>query len=253
MGVGTSLGQYYQDNFDYQASSMQSTMPPTPSEKPAGEFKSDPGTQVAQSTLQIDRDHHVPLVASAIMHPETGQMVGMAIDHRVPENKEYEPFLALHEGTELPWMQDYIKDGMSPQDAYHKAHDFATARESAAVRAYAVDKGKDPDKFQDEYKQFYRDAASVAAEPSDKDRHPDAHTTKYRLDEAELQKEFKVAGEVVPLPIYPGTDISNRLRIHELKQKILQMNPNSSGEAINKAFDDYFGGGATIHKLPGVD
>ena len=66
----------------------------------------------------------------------------------------------------------------------HKAHDWSTARESAAVEAEFGKGGLEA------YKQHWRDAASVASEPTDRDRHPHAHTTRHGLDESELGKKF---------------------------------------------------------------
>jgi hypothetical protein len=107
-------------------------------------------------------------------------MYGVAIDHRVNVPPEYLPHLIEHERSENSYMNDLKKDGYSSQDAYHKAHDWATERESAAVIGEFGREG------QDKYKQFFRDAASVASEPTDRDRHPDAHTTRHGLDESEL-------------------------------------------------------------------
>lgn len=136
--------------------------------------------------LNIDRDHHVPLVASALMDPE-GKMYGMAVDHRVPPNPEFDQFLHLHEASELPHMQNLVDAGMSNQEAYHEAHDrIATPTETAAVRGYAARNGKDPDQYLDQYKQYWRDAAAIAREPTDRPRHPDAHTTRFGLDESEV-------------------------------------------------------------------
>jgi hypothetical protein len=131
----------------------------------------------------IDRDHHVPLVASALTD-DKGQMYGMAIDHRISPNPEYEKHLWNHEAYENDYMNDLVKNGMSSQDAYHKAHDWSTARESAAVTAEFGEKGLE------DYKQHWRDAASIASEPTDRPRHPDAHTTKHGLDESETGKQF---------------------------------------------------------------
>jgi Large polyvalent protein associated domain 23 len=133
---------------------------------------------------EIDREHHVPLVASALLDKD-GSMTGMAIDSRIPAKPEFEKHLWDHEAYENEYMQHLLKNGYSNQDAYHKAHDWSTQRESAAVEA---EFGKDG---LDAYKQHWRDAASVAAEPSDKEVHPNAHTTIYGLDKAELGQKFQ--------------------------------------------------------------
>lgn len=136
--------------------------------------------------VPVDREHHVPLVASAIMDEE-GNMSGLAIDHRVQVPKEYIQHLALHEGTELPLMHSYMEaDGMKPGDAYAKAHATATAVESASVKLDAVRRGIDPESYLEQYKQHWRDAAAISREPTDRERHPDAHTTRFALDEHEL-------------------------------------------------------------------
>jgi len=185
MTIGTSLGQYYEDDFErvrqqvapIMPKEVPPTMPVSDTEKPADAFK-------------IERGYHVPLVATALMD-EQGKQYGMAIDHRIPPNPEYEQFVALHEAAELPHMQNLIAAGMSNQDAYHEAHDkIATPTETAAVRAYATRTGRDPDQYLEDYKQHWRDAAAIASEPTDKPRHPDAHTTRYGLDESETGQKF---------------------------------------------------------------
>lgn len=175
-----------------------STMPVGAPEKPAGAFN-------------IERGYNVPLAASALTH-DGESMYGVAVDHRIPSSHTFETgdkdrpghtydpaqFVALHEGAELPHMANLITGGQSAQDAYHEAHDkIATPTETAAVRAYAVKNNLNPDHFMDDYKQFWRDGAAMASEPSDKPRHPDAHTTKYGLDESE--SGYKVAGDLKDL------------------------------------------------------
>lgn len=256
--IGTSTGEQYPSDFDYLASSYHAaTMPSRAPTEPVGEFKSDSDTQVAQDlqpakdqsklpqgsphiptwlphqflqapdpkqfhksgeNYSIDREHHVPLVASALTDDQ-GKMYGMAIDSRIPSKPEYEKHLWNHEAFENDYMNDLVKNGMSSQDAYHKAHDWSTARESAAVTAEFGEKGLE------DYKQHWRDAAAIAAEPSDKQRHPDAHTTKHGLDESELGKSFQIAGDFVskfhpidPMnPAYtnPGGHVREQEFIHE--------------------------------------
>lgn len=140
----------------------------------------------------IDHDHHVPLVATALMDKD-GQMTGMAVDHRLNFSDQDLKLLHLHESTELPWMQDYMKAGMSAPDAYHKAHDHATARETAASIAQWGEDGHEA------YQQRMRDATAIASLDTDRGRHPDAHTTRYGLDESELGRTFddRWRGEVL--------------------------------------------------------
>ena len=148
-----------------EGSKTPSTIPDSDSEKPTGEFK-------------VDQAHNVPLVASALMDSEGG-MYGMAIDHRVKVSDDDKELLKLHEGTELPYMNDLVKGGMKPSEAYAEAHKWATARETAASVAKWGQEGHEA------YKERMREAASIAAEPSDRPRHLDAHTTRYGLDESE--------------------------------------------------------------------
>lgn len=130
----------------------------------------------------LDQDHNVPLVASALMNDE-GSMYGMAVDHRLNPSQDDLDLLRLHESTELPYMNDLVKGGMSAPEAYAVSHKWATARETAASIAKWGQDGHEA------YQQRMRDNASLASEPSDRERHPDAHTTKYGLDESELAYE----------------------------------------------------------------
>jgi hypothetical protein len=205
--LGLNTGEQYESEFDHLVASYHgSTRPVGASEKPMGALKKDqgrvptgepqiptwlPGQFKDQAPLpnqfnkpqSIDRTHHVPLVASALTDSD-GQMYGMAIDHRIPAKPEYEKHLWKHEAYENDYMNDLVKTGMSSQDAYHKAHDWSTARESAAVTAEFGEKGLE------DYKQHWRDASAIAAEPTDRERHPDAHTTKHGLDESELGQKY---------------------------------------------------------------
>lgn len=61
----------------------------------------------------------------------------------------------------------------------------------------------------------------------------------------------QVAGDVVPLPMYPGLDMDRRQGIERMKTKIKQDNPGVSDDHINRAFDRYFGGPAKIIPGPG--
>lgn len=167
------------------ANSTSSTMAVSDTEKPAGEFK-------------VDRGYNVPLVATALTDGS-----GIAIDHRVNtdfnfggKTHDITPFIALHELTELPHMQNLMETGMSPQDAYHEAHDkIAIPIETAASKAYAVRNGYDPDEFHEAYKQHVRDQTAIAAQPSDQNRHPLGHTTQYGLDETEGAIDKAVAAK----------------------------------------------------------
>jgi hypothetical protein len=168
--IGTSDGRQFQDEFDML----------TQSGKPQQTDQPVIGSSAAQgSETPIDQDHHVPLVASAIMKPD-GSYGGLAIDHRLNVPEDDKKLLDLHESTELPYMQDLMKGGAKPADAYAEAHKWATARETAASIAKWGTDGHEA------YKERMRENAKVAAEPSDRERHPDAHTTKYGLDESEL-------------------------------------------------------------------
>lgn len=54
------------------------------------------------------------------------------------------------------------------------------------------------------------------------------------------------AGEVVPLPLYPGMDTARRASMENLKSEAYSRNPGTAPDAMNKAFDGYFGGGAKV-------
>lgn len=183
MTLGTNTGEQFDSEFEYLAASYQPAGRSLgASGKPTGKSSEGGGYQGSPEP-EIDRNHHVPLVASALTDDQ-GRMYGMAIDHRVPAKPEYEKHLWNHEAFENDYMNDLVKTGMSSQDAYHKAHDWSTARESAAVTAEFGEKGLE------DYKQHWRDAASVASEPTNAQRHPDAHTTRHGLDEAETGQKF---------------------------------------------------------------
>lgn len=217
--IGTSDGQQHEDEFSYLLSLhgmglgateraagkssgstgyLPSQFPQAPSpdgfkRPPMDQHHMSPGEQLLQN---IDRTKDVPLAASAL-HKD-GQMYGLAVDKDAPDTDlgipGFHPFqgVAEHEAAELPMMKDLVDSGMSPQDAYHEAHDkIATPRETAFVRAAAVRAGKDPDQFLDTYKQYWRDVASNSSAKETPDRHPDAHTTTYGLDESELGRSFK--------------------------------------------------------------
>lgn len=203
MTIGTSLGQTYADPFEMATAAY--TQPQQPKEQP----KTEPEQDTQQPQFTIDRDHHVPLAASALSNQDG--VYGIAVDHRIPSSNTFEghtydptPFVALHEMAELPHMQNLIAGGQSNSDAYKEAHDkIATPVETAAVRAYAASQGLDPDAFHDNYKQFWRDHAAIASQPTDKDRHPDAHTTQYGLDDSEGAKTYTGTTPVKEPPLLP--------------------------------------------------
>lgn len=181
--IGTSDGQQHEDEFSYLSAlhgGTPSTMPVGATGKPVGEFKSSLGTQVAPV---IDRTKDVPLAASAL-HKD-GEMYGIAIDKDAPHKPEYDQYIYKHEADEFAYMKDLIKNGMSPTEAYPKAHDHITPMESARVQADLGEKGLE------DYKQYWRDVASVSTAKETADRHPDAHTTTYGLDEHELGRSFR--------------------------------------------------------------
>jgi hypothetical protein len=143
--------------------------PSIDSEKPVGEFN-------------IDRGHNVPLIASYTP-------TGVAIDHRVDTDMEFEgkkhditPFLVAHENAERV-MDDMVKGGMDAKEAYGLAHDKVANPAEAAVRnAYALKNGLDVEEFNKAYWSHIDAQKKIAAEPSDKEKHPEAHTTIYGLD-----------------------------------------------------------------------
>jgi hypothetical protein len=177
----TEEGQDPQESFERSARKIRDSIPAPrrPSsdpEKPTGEFN-------------IDRAHNVPLIASALTK-DGSTPYGIAIDHRVDTNMEFEgkthditPFLIAHENAELPVMGDLTKGGMDAKSAYELAHDkVANPTEAAARFAYAAKNNLDPDEFNKAYYSHIAQQADIASQPSDKDRHPDAHTTRYGLD-----------------------------------------------------------------------
>lgn len=135
-----------------------------------------------QDNIHVDRTKDVPLAASAL-HKD-GEMYGIAIDKDAPHKPEYDQYIYKHEADEFAYMKDLIKNGMSPTEAYPKAHDHITPMESARVQADLGEKGLE------DYKQYWRDVASVSTAKETADRHPDAHTTTYGLDEHELGRKF---------------------------------------------------------------
>lgn len=143
----------------------------------------------------IDNSKDVPLAASALH--KNGDFYGIAVDKDAPITdlgvKGWSPWHGVyeHERAEFEHMKNLKAAGMSDQDAYHEAHDrIATPIETAYVRAIGAQNGKDPDKFLDDYKQYWRDVAGKSAEPPF-DRHPDAHTTTFNLDHTELPEDVR--------------------------------------------------------------
>ena len=159
----------------------------------------EPGSQLVEPKQdEVDRDHHVPLIAAKTPN-------GIAVDHRVNlamnfEGKDHDitPFLIAHENAEIDPMESAIKGGMEPKKAYELAHDKVANPAEAAVRnAYAISNGLDVDKFNEAYWGHIEQQKKIAAEPSDKPRHPDAHTTRYGLD-----PNTKVAMDMEDTPGY---------------------------------------------------
>lgn len=172
--IGSSDGKMYESPFDLALGRAVE-----PSEKPTGASKSPDPTQVAPI---VDRTKDVPLAASALH--KNGEMYGIAIDKDAPIRPEYDQYIYKHEADEFAYMKDLITNGMQPGEAYHKAHDHITPMESARVQADLGEKGLE------DYKQYWRDVASNSTQKENPDRHPDAHTTTYGLDEKELGRKF---------------------------------------------------------------
>lgn len=201
MGVSTSTGEYHDSMFDYYASKFQQ-----PIISSSEENKRTSDAPKGSDGPSIDNEHHVPLAASALMDAE-GNYAGLAVDHRIKDSdlghKGFSAFEAVsrHEAIELSHMKNLIAGGMKPQEAYEEAHDkIATPLETAYVRAQGGDA------LLEKYKQFWRDGASIAKEPTDRERHPDAHTTKFKLDERSLYKHGR---ERLKDPNVPAYDKEN--------------------------------------------
>ena len=189
MAIGTSDGQRYDSEISMLTSLNTDLGGPVTTSSDAQKQRPVITTSDT-SEFNIDREHHVPLVASAILDKDGSPTGDIAIDHRVPPKPEYEPYLHLHEMSEMFHMRNLIKAGMSPTEAYHEAHDnIATPLESKAVEADLGPEGLEA------YKKYWREAASIASEPSDKPRHPMAHTTVHGLDEGEGAYKVAMAGE----------------------------------------------------------
>ena len=199
------------------------------------------GTRITVTPQHFDRTKDVPLAASAIINKEGSPTGVVAIDKDIPPHPEFDQFVHLHEMTEANHMKNLIDGGMKPADAYHEAHDrIATPVETAAVRAHAVRLGKDPDKYLEDYKQHWRNGAAVAA-IGPFDRHEDAHTTRYGLDESELGKlkERVAMGGAKDSQVYRAmTDKEEmqaggkRLMEEEVKKR------NKESEPANKFYKD---------------
>jgi len=65
-------------------------------------------------------------------------------------------------------------------------------------------------------------------------------------------EEFiRLAGDVVRLPRYPGSEVSNQQFMDDLKNKAALRNPDRSAKEINAAFDKVYGhGGVGAKVLP---
>jgi hypothetical protein len=296
--IGASDGKQYETPFDV---SLGRPIPPEDSavgapRKPAGASKQQAPSTPSPAPV-IDREHDVPLAASAL-HKD-GDMYGIAIDKDAPIRPEYDQYIYKHEADEFAYMKDLIKNGMQPGEAYHKAHDHITPMESARVQADLGEKGLE------DYKQYWRDVAShstmkaklasndnsmpilkplqpgewgTPAEVTESakahkldpkntfrdsiklkhpdmneqeidnylesipqsrlDRHPDAHTTTYGLDEKELGKKFasnkygeggKESGPYTPDPSKPGWILNDpNLRMPDDWDQIETRDPNKS-------------------------
>jgi hypothetical protein len=186
----------------------------------------EPGNVLGEQ--HVDRTHHVPLLASALMDGSGG----IAIDHRADIPQEYEKYLMLHESTELKHMQNLIKTGMKPQEAYDKAHDtIATPIEHAAVEA---DLGKEG---LEKYKSKMREEAAKAKEPSDRERHPDAHTTRFNLDKiAKLEGSTEGATQTFEQKfkeevdtIEQEKDLTRKRILHDLAPTLFKSSPQEPG------------------------
>ena len=198
MSIGWSDGKSYDSYVDYQLGNERQVEAPviTSSREETEKPEDYTATQSRvkkqmerpnKSEMPVDRDHDVPLLASAIMHPETGEMTGIAVDRNTNVSDEDIKHLQVHEFNELGYMNNLVRAGMDPQEAYHQAHDrVATPTEADSVKAEGAGKGLDPEQYYEDYKARMRQHASEAAAEPPTDRHPDAHTTKYKLDEAEL-------------------------------------------------------------------
>ena len=68
-----------------------------------------------------------------------------------------------------------------------------------------------------------------------------------------IKPPTQLAGDVVQMPQYPGAEFNRRAGTELLVHKILQMNPGVSTDAVNKAMDGYFGGGAKVLNFPGTE
>ena len=80
---------------------------------------------------------------------------------------------------------------MIPSEAYDEAHNqIANKIEKAAVKAAAIRGGHpDPDAFYQKYQDYWKQGAAEAKQRAEDPtietkRHPDAHTTRYGLDES---------------------------------------------------------------------
>lgn len=133
-----------------------------------------------QDRSEVDRSNSVPLLAASTPN-------GIAIDHRVNTNMEYEgkvhdltPFLKVHEDAERDPYYANKEKGMEPKEAYETAHDkVAIPAETSARNAYAIKEGLDPEEFGKAYNNHMQAQMKIAAEPTDVPRHPEAHTNDF--------------------------------------------------------------------------
>lgn len=174
MTIATGDGQVFKDRFD------QLSAPYRPAQEGSGDLSSGQGADV-------NYDHHVPLVASALMDGSGG----IAIDSRLKGmfNKKEEDLLKYHEGLELGYMRNKMIAGATAPEAYAEGHEWATKGETAASIAQWGEEGHE------KYKDKIRQAVAIAKEPSDKERCPNCHTSMLDLDHYELGYP-KIAGPV---------------------------------------------------------
>ena len=211
-------------------------------------------TEKPTDALFVDHEHHVPLVATALMD-ENGDAYGIAVDHRVPlqfdfqgQKHDISHLLAQHEYAELPHMQNLMDQGMSPQDAYHDAHDLiAIPSETALSKAYAVRNGLDPEAFHEAYKDHIRQYVPIAREPTDRDIHPDGHTTQYGLDvteggiDAAVEKKHAELLDKNPTAVLAGGSSQTSNKVNLLKAMQLETNGADPEEIFDKT--GWFKGG----------
>lgn len=222
--IGSSDGKQYESQFDVElgkpielSQDLQPVSKKDQSRVPQGETapRTIPKAPTPEHLPFIDRSHDVPLAASAL-HKD-GQMYGIAIDKDAPIIPQYDPYIYKHEADEFDYMKDLITNGMKPTEAYKKAHDHITPMESARVQADLGEKGLE------DYKQYWRDVTSISTAKDNPNRHPDAHTTTYGLDESELGKQYAMNDNFDPFN--PMTPKYSNPGGHTVKSDVGILNP----------------------------